>query len=49
MELHSAHRDDEIEYDPEKTKVAHVVAKASQILRLENGSDEDSLPKIKVF
>lgn len=44
IELQRQNREDEIEYDPEKGKRAHVIAKAARILRMENAPLEESLP-----
>ena len=44
MELHNAGRDAEIEFDPERIKCGHVVAKANRMLVLENGPDSVSIP-----
>lgn len=42
--LHKAQKDDQIEYDPERIKLSHVIAKANRILRLENGPDTFTIP-----
>lgn len=42
--LHNAGRDSEIEHDPTRIKVGHVVAKACRMVNLENGPDEVSIP-----
>lgn len=39
MDLHNAGKDNEIEHDPERIKVGHVVARASRMLRLQNAPD----------
>ena len=39
MDLHNAGRDSEIEHDPERIKVGHVVARASRMLRMQNAPD----------
>ncbi len=44
IQLQRENREDEIEYDPEKGKRAHVIAKAARILRMENAPLEESLP-----
>lgn len=42
--LFNEHREDEIEYDPEQTKLAHVIAKAIRMIRMENAPEEQPLP-----
>lgn len=44
IKLHKAQKDDQIEYDPERIKLSHVIAKATRILRLENGPDSFTIP-----
>lgn len=44
VELHEAQRDDLIEYDPERIKLSHVIAKAKRMLRLENGPESFTVP-----
>ncbi len=44
IELQKQNREEEIEYDPEKGKRAHVIAKAGRILRMEKAPLEESLP-----
>ncbi len=44
MDLHNAGRDSEIEHDPERIKVGHVVARANRMLNLQNGPDTYDIP-----
>lgn len=44
MDLHNAGRDSEIEHDPERIKVGHVVARASRMLRMQNAPDVYDIP-----